>query len=64
MSGEPDYMEASRHAAEIARWAMFRQGLKHDSSFLSTELYQHLASCASALGYRVIQASAEIGSDD
>lgn len=61
---EPDYMAASRHAAEIARWAMFRQGMKADTPSVSLALFNDLSDLAAALGYRIVRADAELESDD
>lgn len=55
MSG-PDYMAASRHAAEVARWSMYQQALTHDNETIRETVKAELEWCASALGYKLVNA--------
>lgn len=50
MSAE-DLKAASRHACEVARWTMFKQGLGRDSETLTDTIKTELEWCANALGY-------------
>jgi hypothetical protein len=43
---------------------MFREGTKRESPSVSTTLFEELASCAAALGYRIVKADAELQSND
>lgn len=57
MSRCPDYLAASRSAAEVARWAMFHAA--HKTPYIhGTTLMTDLERCAAALGYKLVKADA------
>lgn len=50
----PNFMEASRHAAELARWAMFHDA--RNSNSVTPHVLRDLEQCAEALGFKVVKA--------